>query len=168
MGSVPEGTQDSFGVGDGGDLAQAVEVAGAQVGGQAGPQGAAFGDGVRDGVDAEQGHAAQDEGHDGGGQVGAAGEAAGGHGSSIAAAASALPVEATTSKPRPARMSTATLPTPPVAPVTRTGPSSGVRPWSSSVTTLSAAVNPAVPMVAASSELSPSRRTTQSAGTWAY
>ncbi len=82
--------------------------------------------------------------------------------------ASVLPVDAVTSKPRPDRISRATLPTPPVAPVTRTGPSAGDRPRSSSACTLMAAVNPAVPRAAASRVLTPSSFTTQSAGTRAY
>ena len=82
--------------------------------------------------------------------------------------ASALPLEAITSKPRAASRSTLTLPTPPLAPVTSTGPASGVRPRFSRACTLNAAVNPAVPMVAACLAVRPSSFTTQSPGTRAY
>ncbi len=55
------------------------------------------------------------------------------------------------------------LPTPPVAPVTRTSPRSFVRPRRSSAITQSIAVKPAVPMVIASRVVMPSgRRTSQS------
>ena len=57
--------------------------------------------------------------------------------------------------PRSARIATAVLPTPPVAPVTRTGPSSGSSPRSSRATTLIAAVKPAVPIAIASRVVSP-------------
>ena len=53
-------------------------------------------------------------------------------------------------------MATAMDPTPPDAPVTRTGPSPGHRPRSSSAWTLIAAVNPAVPMAIASRAVRPS------------
>ena len=61
----------------------------------------------------------------------------------------ALPVDATTSYPRFASMPTATEPTPPVAPVTSTGPSPGRSPARSSASTDSAAVKPAVPIIIA-------------------
>ena len=61
------------------------------------------------------------------------------------------------------------LPTPPVAPVTSTGPSSGETPWRSSRATDSAPVKPAVPIAIACVTLSPSGSgTTQPAGTRAY
>ena len=50
-------------------------------------------------------------------------------------------------------MPTATDPTPPVAPVTRIGPESGVMPWCSSAATDIALVNPAVPTSMACSAL---------------
>ena len=52
---------------------------------------------------------------------------------------------------KPARLSKgmAMLPTPPAAPVTTTSPRSGPRPCSSSATTQSMAVNPAVPIAMA-------------------
>ncbi len=53
-------------------------------------------------------------------------------------------------------MSTEVEPTPPVAPVTRIGPDSGVMPWSWSAMTESAAVNPAVPITIESRIESPS------------
>ena len=60
----------------------------------------------------------------------------------------------------------ATEPTPPVAPVTATGPLSGVRPLCCISSIASAAVKPAVPSVMASNAVMLSgRRTTQSAGT---
>ena len=74
------------------------------------------------------------------------------------------------SPPRPrgrasARIATAVLPTPPLAPVTSTGPSPGRSPWSSSAATLIAAVKPAVPIAIASRAVSPSGSgTTQPAG----
>jgi len=84
-------------------------------------------------------------------------------------ASSALPVAAQTSCPRSARIATATLPTPPLAPVTSTGPSPGRRPCSSSAMTDSPAVNPAVPMAIASRVDRPSPNgTTQFAGTRSY
>ena len=52
-------------------------------------------------------------------------------------------------------MATAVEPTPPDAPVTRTGPSPGRRPCSSSAWTLIAAVNPAVPIAIASRAVRP-------------
>jgi hypothetical protein len=55
-------------------------------------------------------------------------------------------VDACTSNPSFDRSDTPTLPTPPAAPVTRTGPRSGVTPWSSRARTHSIAVYPAVPM----------------------
>ena len=62
-------------------------------------------------------------------------------------------------------MSTAKLPTPPVAPFTSTGPFSGRCPLSSMRSIASAAVNPAVPRAIASRRLSPSgTRTTAPAG----
>ncbi len=58
------------------------------------------------------------------------------------------------------------LPTPPVAPVTATGPWSGRSPCRSSRTTPRAAVKPAVPRAIASNSDSPSGSgTTQSPGT---
>ena len=84
-------------------------------------------------------------------------------------ASSGLPVAAATSNPRAARMPTAVEPTPPEAPSTRTGPSSGVTPWSSSRCTDSPAVKPAVPSAIAWRALSPSGSgMTQSPGTRAY
>ena len=66
-------------------------------------------------------------------------------------------------------METAVEPTPPVAPVTSTGPPSGVTPCRSSRATDSAAVNPAVPIAIACRAVIPSGKgTTQSAGTRAY
>jgi len=66
-------------------------------------------------------------------------------------------------------MSTARLPTPPVAPLTTTGPLAGVRPFSSMRTMPSAAVKPAVPSaIASNSERPAGSGTTQSAGTRAY
>ena len=66
-------------------------------------------------------------------------------------------------------MSTAVEPTPPVAPVTRTGPESGVTPWSWSAITESAAVKPPVPTTIVSRVLMPSgTATSRSAGTRAY
>ena len=63
-------------------------------------------------------------------------------------------------------MPTAMLPTPPVAPVTATGPLPVRKPLRSSRTTDSAAVKPAVPRIIASRRDSPAgSRTTQSAGT---
>ncbi len=50
---------------------------------------------------------------------------------------------------------TAMLPTPPVAPVTITGPSAGVRPFRSKSTTESAAVKPAVPIAITSDNVRP-------------
>ena len=47
-------------------------------------------------------------------------------------------------------------PTPPLAPVTRTGPSPGLRPRSSRAATLIAAVKPAVPISIASRAVRPS------------
>ncbi|MNN01461.1 hypothetical protein D3C81_1140780 [compost metagenome] len=85
------------------------------------------------------------------------------------ASCAALPVLAVTSKPSFERMSTAMLPTPPVAPVTRTEPFSGVSPLRSSSSAESAAVKPAVPMAMASfAERPGGRRTSQSAGSLAY
>jgi hypothetical protein len=58
------------------------------------------------------------------------------------------------------------LPTPPVAPVTMTGPFDGVRPLRSISTIDSAAVNPAVPIAIASKSDNPAGSgTTHSAGT---
>ncbi len=58
------------------------------------------------------------------------------------------------------------MPTPPLAPVTTIGPSSGRIPCRSRACTLIAAVNPAVPMAAASDVDRPSANgTTHSAGT---
>ncbi len=63
-------------------------------------------------------------------------------------------------------MSIASPPTPPVAPVTTTGPLPGARPLSSIRTMPSAAVKPAVPSAIASNRSSPSGSgTTQPAGT---
>ena len=63
-------------------------------------------------------------------------------------------------------MSTARQPTPPVAPVTTTGPLSGVVPLRASASTASAAVKPAVPIAIASNVVSASGiRTTQADGT---
>ena len=63
-------------------------------------------------------------------------------------------------------MPTAIEPTPPVAPVTRTGPAPGVSPRSSNDSTDSAAVKPAVPIVIASRRSSPAGHgTSQSDGT---
>ncbi len=60
----------------------------------------------------------------------------------------------------------ATEPTPPVAPVTATGPLPGFRPLCSIRVIASAAVKPAVPSVIASNAVMLSgRRTTQFAGT---
>ena len=60
-------------------------------------------------------------------------------------------------------------PTPPVAPVTSTGPSPGSSPWRSSRAIASAAVKPAVPIAIACVVLIPSGSgTTQSSGTRAY
>ena len=60
-------------------------------------------------------------------------------------------------------------PTPPLAPVTRTGPSPGCRPRSSNATTDIAAVNPAVPIAIASRGVRPGASgTTQPAGTRWY
>ena len=56
------------------------------------------------------------------------------------AASPARPVLATTRKPRRDSSDIATLPTPPLAPVTSTGPLSGVRPWRCSAVTHSMAV----------------------------
>ena len=73
---------------------------------------------------------------------------------------------AATVKPSPASIATAMLPTPPVAPVTSTVPASGVMPWSSSASTDSAAVYPAVPISIDSRAVSPSGSgTIQPAGT---
>ena len=61
------------------------------------------------------------------------------------------------------------LPTPPVAPVTSTGPPSADTPWRSSRATESAAVKPAVPIAIACTGDSPSGSgTTHSDGTRAY
>ena len=77
-----------------------------------------------------------------------------------------FPVSAVTRYPRAASSRTARLPTPPVAPVTITGPWAGESPLRSRSTIESAAVNPAVPIVITSSGLRPSGTgTTQSAGT---
>ena len=66
-------------------------------------------------------------------------------------------------------MPTALLPTPPVAPVTKTGPAAAVSPRSSSATTDNAAVNPAVPIAMAWRASNPSgSATSQSTGTRAY
>ena len=66
-------------------------------------------------------------------------------------------------------MSIASAPTPPVAPVTMTGPLAGARPLSSMRTMPSAAVKPAVPSAIASKRSSPAGSgTTQPAGTRAY
>ena len=66
-------------------------------------------------------------------------------------------------------MSTAVEPTPPVAPVTSTGPESGVMPCSCRAITDSAAVKPAVPTTIASRVVRPSgSATSHSAGTRAY
>ena len=66
-------------------------------------------------------------------------------------------------------MARAVPPTPPEAPVTRTGPSAGERPRSSSATTDIPAVNPAVPMAIASRAVNPGiSGTTQPAGTRWY
>ena len=63
----------------------------------------------------------------------------------------------------------ATLPTPPVAPVTATGPFSGFRPLYSISMIACAAVKPAVPSVMASNAVMCSgRRTIQSPGTRTY
>ena len=79
---------------------------------------------------------------------------------------SGLPVIATTSNPVLARISMATDPTPPVAPVTATGPCDGRSPLCSISMIACAAVNPAVPIVIASNAVMLSgRRTTQSPGT---
>ena len=60
----------------------------------------------------------------------------------------------------------AIVPTPPVAPVTITGPPDGVTPFRSRSTTESAAVKPAVPIVITSDMLIPAGTgTTQPAGT---
>src|SRR5262249_57537694 len=58
---------------------------------------------------------------------------------------SVFPVEVTTLKPSLERIPTATLPTPPVAPVTRTSPESFVSPNAIKRRTHKAAVNPPVP-----------------------
>ena len=71
------------------------------------------------------------------------------------ASSSGLPVAAQTSWPRAARIATATLPTPPLAPVTTTGPSPGRSPWRSSAATDIAAVKPAVPIAIARARVSP-------------
>ena len=55
-------------------------------------------------------------------------------------ASAGRPVEAITWWPRRASTATATLPTPPAAPVTTTGPDAGVTPCSSSASTQSMAV----------------------------
>ena len=61
------------------------------------------------------------------------------------------------------------LPTPPVAPVTMTGPRCGVRPFRSKSAMDIAAVKPAVPSAITSNALSPCGiGTTQSAGTRTY
>ena len=66
-------------------------------------------------------------------------------------------------------MPTAVEPTPPVAPVTRTGPESVATPWSWRAITDIAAVNPAVPITIASRAVSPAgSATSHSAGTRAY
>ena len=63
-------------------------------------------------------------------------------------------------------MATAVEPTPPVAPLTITGPLSGVIPAASIASSEIAAVSPAVPSTIASSALMPSGAgTSQSAGT---
>ena len=56
------------------------------------------------------------------------------------------------------------LPTPPAAPVTSTGPASGMMPASSSVMTHSMAVRPAVPIVIALRASSPSGMGTSHSG----
>src|SRR5262245_3985584 len=85
------------------------------------------------------------------------------------ASSSGLPVAAQTSWPRAASIATAVLPTPPLAPVTSTGPSPGRRPRASSAATDIAAVNPAVPTAIASRALNPSGSgTTQPAGSRVY
>ena len=70
-------------------------------------------------------------------------------------ACSGLPLIACTSKPARLKMSTASEPTPPVAPVTASGPSSGVCRLSSMRNKASAAVNPAVPRIMLSRRLRP-------------
>ena len=66
-------------------------------------------------------------------------------------------------------MSIAKLPTPPVAPLTSTGPRSGRWPFSSIRSTASAAVNPAVPIAMLSRSESPSgSRISQSPGARTY
>ena len=63
----------------------------------------------------------------------------------------------------------ATLPTPPVAPLTITGPLRGVRPLCCMSSMACAAVNPAVPKVIASNAVMLGERlTTQSPGTRTY
>ena len=79
---------------------------------------------------------------------------------------SGFPVAAHTSWPRLANIPTANRPRPPDAPVTRTGPSPGLRPWSSRAMTLIAAVKPAVPIAIACLGVRPSGSgTIQPAGT---
>ena len=66
-------------------------------------------------------------------------------------------------------MSMAKLPTPPVAPLTSTGPWSGRWALSSIASTASAAVNPAVPIAMLSRSVMPSgSRMSQSPGTRTY
>ena len=66
-----------------------------------------------------------------------------------------FPVHATTEKPALANRATATEPTPPVAPVTRISPLSGVTPCSTKPCNDSPAVKPAVPMIIDSLNVSP-------------
>ena len=66
-------------------------------------------------------------------------------------------------------MSMAKLPTPPVAPLTSTGPASGRWPLSSIASTASAAVNPAVPIAMLSrSDIASGSGISQSPGARTY
>ena len=71
------------------------------------------------------------------------------------------PVDATTRCPSCESSATATLPTPPAAPVTSTSPASGLSPCRSRAITASIAVNPAVPIAIARRALSRSGRRTR-------
>ena len=82
---------------------------------------------------------------------------------------SCLPVAAVTVYPSLAKSETATLPTPPLAPVTSTSPCPGVTPCCSSASTHWAAVKPAVPSIMLSPMVKVAGSfTTQLAGTRIY